>query len=262
LHKTATGYREWAPHPVLAGRVVCTWLDEASTQRQPVLPDACIDLVWDGVGVHVAGPDTRAVPIESSQTFVGIRFRPGAAPGFLGRAASEIVDTRVELSQVWGPAAANALAFRLSQQPTAQEAAGVLEYALLERLGVAAPPDGLVSTLLRTLAGREAPGSLDDPGDAGAQVATMAEELAVSPRTLRRRCADALGYGPKTLERILRFRRALRLLGDQQSIANAAHLAGYADQAHLTHECRRLASSTPAALAATSPLSLSANGCN
>src|ERR1051326_6858975 len=101
-------YREWAPHPALAARVVCAWRDPPRRRdrralgaawaplgwcgwRDPpgrrdrrVLPDACIDLVWDGQTLAVAGPDTRAVPIDDHREYVGVRFRPGAAPGFLG----------------------------------------------------------------------------------------------------------------------------------------------------------------------------------
>src|SRR5437016_463978 len=41
-------YAERAVQPALAEHVVCTWVDHAREQRNPVLPDACIDLVWDG----------------------------------------------------------------------------------------------------------------------------------------------------------------------------------------------------------------------
>jgi AraC-like DNA-binding protein len=74
---------------------------------------------------------------------------------------------------------------------------------------------------------------------------------------LRRRCQDAVGYGPKTLQRVLRFRRFVAQIdaaaGNPRAgagdLATIAARAGYADQAHLTRECRRLAGLTPAALA-------------
>ena len=39
----------------------------------------------------------------------------------------------------------------------------------------------------------------------------LTKKLAFSERTLRRRFDDAFGYGPKTLDRILRFQRFLKL---------------------------------------------------
>lgn len=96
LNKTAS-YVEWAPPPALADRVVCLWRDPVRPYRPPVLPDACIDIVWDGRELGVAGPDTHGVT-ESDATFEGVRFRPGAAPGMLGVSADELLDRRVALS--------------------------------------------------------------------------------------------------------------------------------------------------------------------
>ena len=75
-------------------------------------------------------------------------------------------------------------------------------------------------------------------------------------RQLRRRCHAAVGYGPKTLQRVLRFRRFVSRIDAGLPSGQAAHdlaalavQVGYADQAHLTRECRALAGLTPAALA-------------
>jgi len=55
----ARSYLEFSVQAVLADRVVCTWIDRRNGLH-PVLPDACIDLVWDGEQLGAAGPDTRA----------------------------------------------------------------------------------------------------------------------------------------------------------------------------------------------------------
>ena len=82
--------------------------------------------------------------------------------------------------------------------------------------------------------------------DPRTRVETLADDLGLSERQLRRRCHAAAGYGPKTLQRVLRFRRFLAAAhGD---LARAALDAGYADQSHLTRECTRLAGRPPAAL--------------
>lgn len=76
---------------------------------------------------------------------------------------------------------------------------------------------------------------------AGATVARVADAMGVSDRQLRRRCADAFGYGPKVLARTYRMQRAVAMAGRGLPLVEAALRAGYADQAHLAHEVRALA---------------------
>ncbi len=101
------------------------------------------------------------------------------------------------------------------------------------------PPDRLVSRAARLLA------TSRDRTDA------LARDLGVSERQFRRRCLDAVGYGPKTLHRILRFRRFVSRIDaadGRVDLSQVAAEAGYADQAHLTRESVRLAGLAPAAL--------------
>ena len=241
------GYVEMPVRAALADRVVCTWVDATRADRHPVLPDACIDLVWDGTELTVAGPDTHAWPIEADATFVGIRFRPGAAPGLLGVPASELVDRATPLLDLWGRALAEEIADRLSVAGAA--APSLLEEVVAARFAQASTPDPIVHALIAELR------------RPGAGVQDAAERLGLSPRSLHRRATAALGYGPKTLERIIRFRRALRLVRSSRlGLAEAAYRAGYADQAHLTNEFRRLGGATPRALSSGGRLVRTASG--
>lgn len=65
---------------------------------------------------------------------------------------------------------------------------------------------------------------------AGSGVAGLAREVGFWSRTLQRHCTAVYGYGPAPLHRVLRFRRAVRLLEDGLPLAEVAALAGYADQ--------------------------------
>jgi transcriptional regulator GlxA family with amidase domain len=83
-------------------------------------------------------------------------------------------------------------------------------------------------------------------------VPALAGDLGLSERQLRRRCHAAVGYGPKTLQRVLRFRNFLRAVaadGADPDLGRIAFEVGYADQAHLTRDCAVLAGLPPAALA-------------
>jgi AraC-like DNA-binding protein len=201
----------------------------------------------------------------------------------LGLPAEELADARVPVVEVWRDGEAIREAAALRGLP------GLIG-ALRARL-LAAEADPLT---------RAAAVGLALPG---ARVADLGAELGISERQLRRRFADAVGYGPKTLARVLRFQRFLALAGEEAAtagdgdsrgpaagddgaardgdrrvaapgddsaardrrvaaavpgyrwapaprvdLAGLAFAAGYADQAHLTRECRRLAGRTPAEL--------------
>jgi methylphosphotriester-DNA--protein-cysteine methyltransferase len=65
----------------------------------------------------------------------------------------------------------------------------------------------------------------------------------MSERHLHRRVQGAVGYGPKMLARVIRLRRLIALPG--QPLAARAFEAGYASQAHMSDEVRRLTGTTP-----------------
>jgi AraC-like DNA-binding protein len=236
----APGYAEWAPPAALRGAVACLWatvVPDGADRTTLVLPDACSDLVWEqGVGGYVAGPDTGPVRTvtRAGTGIVGVRFRPAAGGTALGLPLSEIRDLRVGLADLL-PAAARRLPATLTP---AEAAARVVDIAGLLIADTA--PDHAVS---------RAAALLRDPA---ARTEVLAGKLGLSERQLRRRVHAAAGYGPKTLQRVLRFQRFVRMLDaapQPPDLASAAALAGYADQAHLTRECSALAGLTPAALA-------------
>lgn len=237
-------YREHRPPPDLAELVECVWEhDLACGEPDPtgvVLPDGRVDIVWTaGTGALVAGPQRRSIPrpLGAPFTTVGVRFRPGAGPPLLRVAAHELVDRHVALAEI-DTRVATALDRSLLGAEAPEEARAVLVEAL-RALVERAPVDPLV-----TAAGR----LLERPG---ASVAGVADAVALSERQLLRRFRDSVGYGPKTLQRVLRFRRLVDDLpgGDGGDLAWSAAAAGYADQAHMTREVRELAGLTPRQLA-------------
>ena len=241
-------YAEWPAKRSPRSSVACLWAScpsEAVTGL--VLPDACIDVIWDGSAIFVAGPDTGPVPVppRRGQRFAGLRFWPGQAPAFLGVPASELLDRRVLLGDLWGEAAATRLADGLAGAPCLEDAAGLLDQAIAELARTAPASDPIVDELV---------GIFQKQPDTAGVVQLASHALSVGERRLHRHCRAAVGYGPKMLERVLRFQRARRLARGTGSLATVAALAGYADQAHLTRESRRLAGRTPSDLFKTAPL--------
>jgi AraC-like DNA-binding protein len=237
----APGYAEWQAPASLRGVLSCLWagiVPDDADRETLVLPDGCSDLIWEqGVGVYVAGPDTGPAPAASKagSVLVGARFRPSAGGGVLGLPLSEVRDQRVALADLL-PAAAKRLPATLD--PARAAARLVDTVGVLAAEGVPDPAVTRAAALLR---------------DPSARTEDVADDVGLSARQLRRRCHAAVGYGPKTLQRVLRFQRFVRMLdapAGAPDLAIAAARAGYADQAHLTRECRELSGLTPVSLAA------------
>jgi AraC-like DNA-binding protein len=239
----APGYAEWAPPAALRGAVSCLWTSLTpepagqSGHARLVLPDACSDLIWEqGVGCYVAGPDTGPAPTltRAGTVIVGIRFLPSAGGQVLKTPLSEIMNQRVPLADLL-PSAAKQLPATLDP---AQAAGRVLD--ITGALVAEGDPDPAMA---------RAAALLHDPA---ARAEAVAAEVGLSERQFRRRCQAAAGYGPKTLQRVLRFQRFVQVLDAAPAppdLATVAAQAGYADQAHLTRECADLSGLTPANLA-------------
>jgi AraC-like DNA-binding protein len=241
-------YAEWPARLSPRSSVACLWASRPTEASAGcVLPDACIDIIWDGASLFVAGPDSGPVPIipRAGQFFAGLRFLPGRAPGFLGVPASELLDSRVPLADLWGKAPGDRLADRLVSAAGPAAAARVLDHAVAVRAKEAPAPDPLIDELVALY-------TTTQP-DASRVVQIASRAMSVGERRLHRHCCAAVGYGPKMLERVLRFQRARRIARGTTSLALLAALAGYADQAHLTRESRRLAGTTPSDLFKTTP---------
>ncbi len=74
--------------------------------------------------------------------FAGVRFRPGRAPGFLGLPASDLLDQRIDLADLWGEGAVGRLVERLAGTNEPEAAADVLDRAVAGRAGGARAPTG------------------------------------------------------------------------------------------------------------------------
>jgi AraC-like DNA-binding protein len=186
---------------------------------QRILPDGCLDVIWNDGRLFVAGPDTTAqvgVPPAGSRC-LALRFAAGSGPSVIGVPADELTDRQVPLADLWPAAEVR----RLADVTSLAE----LERAVLRRW---APPDpAMVEVARRARAGQ--------PVDAIAAVCGL------SARHLQRRVRAAFGYGPKTLTKILRMQRAVVLARLGTPFAEVSATAGYADQAHLARDVKALA---------------------
>ena len=246
LGQSVGSYRDRAPPAALRRHFARTWIHRLPARHsQPVsiVPDGCIDLQWIDGGLRVAGPDREAKveSIPAGATVIGLRFQPASAMAWLHAPASEIVDARPPLEAFWG-GEARRLADWAGEARTAEGVANRLEAALARKAVNIDAPDRASHSIFRLISANRQPNTRI--------VNHLNDLLGLSERTLRRRCHEAFGYGPKTLDRILRFQRFLRLarIGNPTGAAELAAEAGYSDQSHMIRETRRLAGLTPTAI--------------
>lgn len=246
-------YHEYRVGPPLSEHVICLWsqtIQRETPTHTTILPDACVDIVFiDDASAVVAGPATTPIHahLPEGATVVGARFAPGAAASWLHVPAWSILNLDVNLIDLWR-SETDELTDRIAAAPTVPLRLTALTEALLGRMPTLAPRDRLIDAGVAALA---AP----DPPD----VDELGRSFELSQRQLLRRFKHHLGYGPKQLQRILRFQRLLHLAATPphgeaattslaDGLALLAAEAGYADQAHMSREVRQLSGSTPRSL--------------
>lgn len=244
LHRIAVGqfaHGRVEPPRDLADRIEHFWsvrwnLEGLPPQLQETLPHPNVHLVVEpgtsaAWGVHTARW-TRV--LEGRSAAFGVKFRPGAFRGLLGRAVTSIADDRVASTTLFGAEAAlldAVLAF------DDDAAACVASHFLRPRLPAADAP-----TLLA--------GRIVDAAAADLELHS-AEELArrfdMSLRALQRLFSEYVGVGPKWVIKRYRMHEAVARVqaGQPVSWAALAQDLGYFDQAHFIADFRRLVGRTP-----------------
>lgn len=247
-------YREFEPCRALRPWVRCYWTKSGFVRPgercvQRILPDGCADIIVELGDAPAGGPRertyavgtmTRPLLVEDSGRldYVGVRFRPGRAPAFLGIALDEITDDRADLVDLWGPGASRGEE-RVASAAGTRARVAALEAMLLGRLrdDDRIEPSRLVDDVVRRL---QASGG-------GASVTGMAHRRGVSRQHLTRVFRRHVGVPPKLFARVVRFRAALRQAGSRPwaGWARIAHESGYYDQSHLIADFRELAGLPP-----------------
>ena len=185
-----------------------------------------------------AGP----VVIESfgRSCCVQINFTPLGARQFFGLPMSELRDRMVGLDDVLGFDGI-ALRERLGEASDWDARFDIAETHIASRLAEANALSPEITWAYRTVIA----------SGGRSRISALAGEIGWSRKHLAAKFTDAIGIGPKTLSRIVRFNRALSLFRRQgDDWAGIAVDCGYADQAHLVREFRQLAGETPTGLTA------------
>ncbi len=201
--------------------------------RVRVIPDGCVDLVFDLDRAQAQVGGVVDAPFEAvhdrATRLLGATLLPGAGAPLLGSSVAELAVAWQELSGVIGPIA-DTLALELTQPQSTLERIARVETFLLARLGRI---DTRVDHAVRAITIADGRVDIDQVG----------KRSGASARNLSRLFLEYVGIPPKRFARIVRAQAALRRLAESPlpDLGMLASELGFADQAHMT--CARSARS-------------------
>jgi AraC-like DNA-binding protein len=197
------------------------WIEHEAT------PDGCVELirrhsgrsVWRREQPRLFATGLGAAPVRfgfsGDAAFTAVRLWPWAWEALGGAPCPGFVDDWIEVGED------HPLAGLLADDPG--KLAG-----------------GLAAALAMVRVPAIAPAILSADSVGGLRRAT-----GLPPRRLQRWFAAHIGLSPRCYLRVIRFRGSLRALGESANLAEHAAEHGYADQAHMAREFRRLAGTPP-----------------
>jgi AraC-like DNA-binding protein len=212
-------------------------LPDGEVSRQELISFPALNLVVENGMVGLAGPTTRAdhTDLSGAGWAIGALLRPAAVPLFTPDPGS----LRDAYDPFEAPDLYAGIEAAMASDSEAGRAAAAQRFAawLVARAGEPTAEAKLANRLAELA---------EDPGVR--RVGTIAEQLAVSERTLQRLARTYIGLSPAALIRRRRLQEAAERIRDDPD-ADLAALAtelGYTDQAHLTNEFARVLGFTPA----------------
>lgn len=252
-------FRQFAPSAALAGVVQSIWTvgggsspSNAPSFDERTFPDGCVTLMFSyGEGIRIDGRTVGApgfvestvsgpmrLTVSSRAPTVGVRLYPGGLHALFGGDAHPLIDSVVPLPELL-PAGPASIYDQLGELCSPAARAAAIDRWCRERLATQAGLSVTVRRARDALLGAQ--GRLE--------LAALAASLGLGSRQLERRFRHEIGLSPRTLARVTRVAHARTLLDRARPGATAAvaQLAGYYDQAHFTHEFKRVTGLTPAA---------------
>lgn len=232
-------HQEIKPSSKLAPIIECFWSITAMQQYQHlVLPDGCMDLILRFnatrlLSIEVACTMTYASrpSIPSGHSYIGVRFKPGMASAILPILDLRLTDQLVPLLSL-ARQISNIISKNLIAVNSVEERIMILEEAFLNEYSIS-NSQLAISKLV------EHHGCVSKE--------ELYETARLGERQFRRHCIAYTGVPPKTLARILRFKKVWQALQSdrKRNLAELALDCGYVDQAHMTHEFKSFAKMTP-----------------
>lgn len=263
IHRHESALGRWTvavcqPDPRLSGIVAVMWFGEGSVSyaRDRILPSGQSQLLINlGPPQYriEAGPPEQRIPFRDiwysglhqgpidteaphGNALLGVAFTACGGYPWLGHDLSGLADRIIALADALGDGVL-ALRQRLLDTPDIAQRFELVERWLIARLN----PRAVVHPAVRWAVDRIA------ASDGHMSVDALARQTGYTRKHLALLFQRQVGFGPKALARVHRFKSALALLGaaDEVPWANLAAQCGYYDQSHLVRDFRAFSGYAP-----------------
>lgn len=214
-----------------------------SDDKLLLMPDAsgCMILTKSEEGMAQAGfwgPTTQVVEVQGQKKHHGfqffVEFLPGGAYTLLGIDQKQVVDLKIQLSEIAKPLS-SALTRNLEQVEFLSEWIQGVDQLLINELMKTGAKEQLsksawfISNHIAKLS-----------------VSKLSQEMCYSSRQLSRICNETIGMSLKAYGRIVRVNQGVKLMkGSPMDLTQIAQYLGYYDQAHFIHDFKAIAHMSP-----------------
>lgn len=253
-HRAAIHMSRPAADPEFAGLARRFWMPvwqvpagEVYTQRVLQYPVCLLVITADYARFYGPSSGLASTPLSGAGWAAGVMFEPAAGALLTGGEVARWTDRHVEVAEVFGTAGvalADQIRTVMASDPVAAQAQSAVVDRYLDFLRGYLPVDGQGLLVNEVVAYVE-----DNPEVT--RVADICAHFSIGERSLQRLIRHRVGLTPKWLVRRRRIQDATwRLRTGATTIAALAADLGYADEAHLSRDFRRVTGTTPGAFAA------------
>jgi AraC-like DNA-binding protein len=232
-------YIEIFPENHLRPFIECYWMQSDNLSPHIVLPDGCIDIVFNEGAGFVVGTMTTPLIVESARDFIGIRFKSAKASMFLNFDASELTDQKTDLRNI-AHRDGSLLVEKLFEAKDLTEKIKLLNRNLSSwfRHKSNHNVDYVINKIMET--------------QGNVSINSVCRSLDLSRQHLARLFQEYVGIRPKQFARVIRFQALLKNVREIPKInwADEAAMLGYYDQAHLISDFREFSGTSPEKFAA------------
>jgi len=252
-------YQTFQPHSDLKSLVKCFWTlevsAEESSQKQRILPDGCIELIF------ILGDDIKRITSEdefiiqpramvlgqiTEPFFIeptgyvnsfAVRFYPYGFANFVPTPIKKLTNKEIPIALLFGEKPSKELEQKIVHATDTNKRIKIIEDFLLDKLKSETTIDNIVKSTIDII--------LLTRGSAPIN-AILKEDLS-KRRQLERKFLKQIGISPKQLGKVIRLQTALKMLLNQQSdsLTKIAYESEYYDQAHFIKDFKEFTGTNP-----------------
>jgi AraC-like DNA-binding protein len=252
-------YQTFQPHSDLKSVVKCYWTleipAEKDAQKQRILPDGCIELIF------ILGDDIKRITSEdefiiqpramvlgqiTEPFFVeptgyvnsfAVRFYPYGFANFVSTPVKNLANKETPITLLFGEKSSKELEQKIIQATNTEKRIEIIEEFLLDKLKNKTTIDNIVKSAIDALFSTRGSTPI---------ISILKDDLS-KRRQLERKFLKQIGISPKQLGKVIRLQTALKMLLKQQpeSLTKIAYESAYYDQAHFIKDFKEFTGTNP-----------------